>query len=364
MKPHTAVLVALAILLSEPVLAGEQSAAELVQRAHECDNMYSIGPGVSQQNALRLYESALQSGPDNEQRLHILYRMAQLYGTGYEIEKGEKPDFHKAIQLYEQIVDSYPPDEPLVFKAKISIGDHYTALWQFENALEWFKKALEYDTAPMQQQLQALQDKKLQMLELDPPDHLSDPLTKQQRIELQEQLKEAEALKSTFDKIKRYQQIAVDQVAYCGDLVDPWRAHGELRVMIAEHSGTFIAERARQRLAENMDRRPELWMPTDDLPTPSNSSLQAGGSSAGAVSESPKSIEPDANIVLATAGRQSSLEANTAESSQPDKHTPRQTRAPPLSYLSVSVIGAAGLILLGLAVVIIRRKTPFWELDK
>ncbi|MHC4155339.1 MAG: hypothetical protein ACYST6_10525 [Planctomycetota bacterium] len=358
MKPCAGVFVLFTGILAVSPGAQGQTASELIEHAHKYDNMYVSSSDASQQKALESYQAALRAGPDDEQRLHILYRMAQLHGAAYQLEKGEKPDFRKAIQLYEQIIHSYPPEEPLVFKAKMSVGDHYTTLWEFETALRWFKKALEYDTAPMQQQLNVLVQKQ-QLLELDQPDHLSEPRTRQQRLDLQDQLKRAKSLQTSLDKIKRYQQIAVDQVAYSAGLIDPLRAHGELRVIIAEHSGTFIAERARQRLEENMDSRPELWAPTDDLPGPSNSSLQSRGSVAVGISESPKSIEPDANIVLATAERQYALEPNTAESSQPDKHTPRQTRAPPLSYLSLSVIGAAGLILLGLAVVMIRRRTSF-----
>ncbi|NIP52252.1 MAG: hypothetical protein GWN76_02295, partial [candidate division Zixibacteria bacterium] len=78
---------------------------------------YTLGPEASQKKALSLYQSALAADPDKKQRLHILYRMAQLNGSAYQLEKGEKPDFQKAIKLYKEIINSYPEDEPLVYKA-------------------------------------------------------------------------------------------------------------------------------------------------------------------------------------------------------------------------------------------------------
>ena len=70
--------------------------------------------------------------------------MAQLYGSAYQLEKGEKPDFHQAIKLYKQIVEEFPKDEPLVYKAMSSLCDHYTTLWDFEEGLKWSKKTLEH----------------------------------------------------------------------------------------------------------------------------------------------------------------------------------------------------------------------------
>jgi hypothetical protein len=366
MKPCARVFVLFTVILAVSPGAQGQTASELIEHAHKYDNMYVSSSDASQQKALEFYQAALRAGPDDKQQLHILYRMAQLHGAAYQLEKGEKPDFRKAIQLYEQIIHSYPPEEPLVFKAKISVGDHYTTLWEFETALKWFKKALEYDTSELQEQIKAIEQRSRELeqreqarreSELRPGERTSDPMTREERLEFRSQRKRPRALEKTLECIKRYQQIAVDQVAYCGNLIDPLRAHGELRVIIAQHSGTFIAERARQRLEENMDRRPELWAPTDHLPGPSNSSLQSGGSVAVRISESPKSMKTDSDVVPHSAERHYSLEPNTSEQAGKDKYAAKQTRGPPSSYLSVSVIGAAGLIVFGLAVVMIRRRT-------
>lgn len=78
--------------------AQETDTEDFIRQAHQYDNMYALGPQTSQQAALRLYEQALTTEPDDQQRLHILYRMAQLNGSAYQLEKGEKPDFHRAIE--------------------------------------------------------------------------------------------------------------------------------------------------------------------------------------------------------------------------------------------------------------------------
>ena len=115
--------------------------------------------------------------------------MAQLYGSAYELQKGERPDFHKAIELYEEIIDSYPADEPLVLKAMVSIGDHYVSLWRFESALEWFKRPLEYDVNLLEERLIALRE---------------DP----------QQKSCAASLKQNIDKIRYFQKIAGKRKAF------------------------------------------------------------------------------------------------------------------------------------------------------
>jgi tetratricopeptide (TPR) repeat protein len=185
MKVFKVMFVALVVLWSASVHADEEAAAKLIQEAHKHDNMYTLGPSASQQEALKHYQSALDAEPDDKQRLHILYRMGQLYGTCYQLEKGEKPDFRKAIELYKRIIDSYLPEEPLVHKSMISIGDHYTALWELEKALEWHKKVLEYDAGLMAEELNTLKNKEMPSIAFSPDGSRSEPLTKEQLLELQ-----------------------------------------------------------------------------------------------------------------------------------------------------------------------------------
>lgn len=209
-----------------------KTAADLIAKAHKHDNMYTLGPQASRQKALEYYRPALETHPDDKQRLHILYRMAQLHGSAYQLEKGEKPNFAEAINLYKKIIDSYPPDEPLVFKAMISIGDHYVSLWQFPHAIEWFKRPLSYDLSQMENALRDLKESG--------------------------RTKEAASLEDTMNKIRRYQDIALDQVVYAAT-----RIHSDLRNPFltqigGEHPGTQIAERAQQLMVEGL---PEIIEP-------------------------------------------------------------------------------------------------------
>ena len=299
--------------------------AGLIDRAHKHDNMYTLGPSASQQKALRFYESALAVEPDEKQRLHILYRMAQLYGSSYDLSKGEKPNFRKAIELNKEIVESYPPEEPLVYKAISSICDHYTTLRDFESALEWAKKVLEHKP-----------------------------------YEIAEQLESSEIDRKTADRIRRYQRIAVEQVAYTTDHISYLRTHGELRHISDKYHGTFIADRADELLVENMDKMSSLWAPTNDAPfSPSGPALQAAGSTPAAHSESQKDMQIQSNITPKVLEKWCSVEPNTTEIPQKDKHIAREPRAPPLSCLSKCIIGVAGLIILALAAVTIKkRKNP------
>lgn len=339
MKLKILILIVAALSVITSLTAAEQpenpkTAAELITQAHKHDNMYTLGPDANQQKALSFYLSALAAEPDKKQHLHILYRMAQLNGSSYDLSKGEKPDFRKAIELNKQIIDSYPPQEPLVYKAMSSISSHYTTLWEFENAVKWSKKVLEYDTRQIAEQ-----------------------------IETTEQDKEKHSLKKALDKIKRYQKIAVDQAAYSADLIDPLRAHGELRGIIDKYNGTFIADRASKRLSENMDKMPELWAPTDDEPfSASGSTLQAavGTSAAHTENQKHKYIKTQADTVGEVAKKHSAVEPNTTAKPQNDTHVAKEPRAPPANFLPTYIIVAAILIILGLAGYLRKKKiTPY-----
>jgi tetratricopeptide (TPR) repeat protein len=328
-------LLAIVLLITTAVKAGDrETVAELIEQAHKHDNMYTSGPEAGQQKAVSLYQSALEAGPDDEQRLHILYRMAQLYGSAYQLEKGEKPDFRKAISLYKQIIDSYSPDEPLVFKAMISIGDHHVTLKEFTTAIDWFKRALEYDVSEMEKSLKTLQAERKK--------------------------KEAAALKKTIDSIKRYQKVAVSQVAYAVTRIHPYLHNPVLQGIIDKYKGSFIAEKAQQLIDKNPRRMPELEIPLDfgEKTALSSPTLQANAA-APVVSgqQSQKGIKIQSDTTPEVKGQRCPVEPNMTDRLQKDKRSAGETRAPPLSYPSKCVIGAAGLIVLGLAVVIIRKKT-------
>jgi tetratricopeptide (TPR) repeat protein len=308
-----------------------ETATELIVRAHQYDNMYTLSPEASQQKALGLYESALKAEPDDQQRLHILFRMAQLNGSAYQLEKGEKPDFRKAITLYEKIIDTYPPDEPLVHRAKIAIADHYVSLWEFERAIAGFKEILKYD--------------------------VSDLKTRAQSLEQQGQRKEAEALRRIGEQIEGYQKVAVDQVNYSAGLIDPLRAHGELRKIADDYAGTFIGDRAAERLRENMDQFSDLWRPEADGTPTSGSELRADGGPTAGLSNGPNGLEPQPDKIDAAAEADQSAEADDTNRTQQVEHV-AQPRGPPFGWIAGCVGIAAGLVGVGLAATILTRNRP------
>jgi tetratricopeptide (TPR) repeat protein len=300
---------------------GTEKVAELIEQAHKHDNMYTLGPEASQQKAIGFYELALEAEPDKEQRLHILYRMGQLYGSSYQLEKGEKPDFHKAIKLYKEIVKSYPLEEPLVYKAMSSLCDHNTTLRDFEGALKWSKKILERKATAVDEQLEA-----------------------------------GKIDKRTAEKIRRYQRIAVNQIAYTADHISYLRTHGELRAIAGKYAGTDIAKRAEELLVENMDKMPDLWMPTNDEPfSPSDSTLQAGVSSS-AANQTTQDMQVQSVDSTEEKPKTGKVQIPNTEILQKEKTHPEKPRGPPKGFLAECIITAAGLIVLGLAAVIIRRR--------
>jgi tetratricopeptide (TPR) repeat protein len=325
------VLLALVFVLPTAWALSETSprnAAELIARAHGHDNMYTLGPEASQERAVQLYELALQADPNERERLHILFRMAQLYGSAYQVEKGEKPNFRKAIDLCQQIIDTYPPEEPLVVRAMIEIGDHYVSLWEFERAVEGFKKTLTYDTGRLETLAASLEERG--------------------------QHQEAEALRRTVAEIKRYQEIAVDQVAYSAGLIDPLRAHGELRSIADRYAGTFIGDKASQLLQENMDKLSGLWMP-DRSGEPASTQFHDGNSPFGVLTDAPRGIEPRSEKVEPEAAAPHLLLLEASAKPQPARHT-AEARAPPRGRIVLCLAVAAGLVCLGLAGVALQTK--------
>jgi len=348
-------------IVSDQEADGVKTAAELIEQAHKHDAAYTLGASVNRPKALSLYQSALTAEPDQKRRLHVLYRMAQLYGTTYRKDKGETSDYHRAISLYKEIIDSYPPEELLVYKAASSICDHYTTLREFETAVKWAKQVLEYDTSQMAEKLRAIDEKK-QLFEGQAYDHVINSMTPEEQLEIEEQIKQGRSLEKTLAKIKRYQEIAVDQVAYSAEHIDILRAQGELRAIAEAYSGTFIAERAHERLIENMDKVASLWAPQNDEPfSPSDSTLQAAASTPTAHSEAQKDIQIQSNVTPDVTKRYRSVGPNIAEIPQKDKHVAIEPRAPPLSYISKSIIGTAGLVVLALAAIIIRKRKTYFK---
>lgn len=341
-----------------------KTADELIKQAHAHDNMYTLGPSASQQKALSFYNSALAAEPDEKQRLHILYRMAQLYGSSYDLSKGEKPNFRKAIELNQEIVKSYPPKEPLVYKAASSICDHYTTLEEFESAVKWAKKVLEYDTSQMAEQIRTIEQQK-HAFERAPGDSEIASLSIEKQVEFAKQMKQVHILKKALAKMERYQEIAVDQLTYSAELIHPLWAEGELRGVIKRYPDTFISDRAKQHLQKITDKTAKYLEIDLDLSGPFGTDTPALQSSTPAPvafnqGQKNKGIQLQLDITPKETKSHGSIESNAAEILQKDKYVAKEPRAPPLSYLSKCLIGAAVLIILVLAARLIKKKiTPY-----
>lgn len=312
------------VIFLASICNGEEakSASEFIKLAHNYDNMYITGPEASQQKAISFYELALKAEPDSKEQLHILCRMAQLYGSSYDRSKGEKPDFHKAIEFNKKIISEYPPQEPLVYKAMNSICDHYTTLRDFDNAIKWSKKAIEYRPS-----------------------------------EMVDQLKSGEIDEKNADKIKRYQRIAVEQIAYTADRISYLQTHGELRAIVENYAGTFISQRAKELLVENMEKMPYLWMPaTDDPFSPVSPALQAAVSAPATHNQTHGDILIQSESIAESLQRQASTEPNTTEKPQNYEHVTKESRASPVIDLRKYTILTAGLIVLAIAVYFKKRR--------
>lgn len=328
-----------AVLLASSLTtgAGTKRPHELVRQARKHHDTYTRNAGPDRQEALHLYQLALEAEPNHDQRFHILYAMARLFSTPPKGQEPTQADLQKAIELYTQIADSFPPERPEVFDAMLSAGRCCVGLSQFENALECFKRPLQYDIRHIEKSLKAQQQAA--------------------------QNKLTDSLENTIANIKRHQEIAVDRVADCASQLGPLRAHGELRAIAEKYAGTFIAQRAAQRLLENMDRMPELWSPKHVLPNPGISDFQPALPPAVKPANTYKGTRAQSDILPKLTQQTCSFEPNTKDQSQKDNHA-AEARAPPLSCRSLFVIIAAGLIILGLVAAIITKNLFFREIKK
>jgi tetratricopeptide (TPR) repeat protein len=256
----TSLLIILLTMDSLVNAEGRNAAPQLINQAQKYDIMFVPGTKASQQKALALYESALDSRPDSKQRLYILDRMAQLNGSAYQLMKGEQPDFRKAIKWYEEIINSCSPDDPLVYKAMCAISDHYISLHEFETALEWSKRSLEYNTTTISDQIEKV-GQEIKMHEIDPAESDGKSLTSQEQLVLKNKIRQFRALKQNYDEITQYQKAAVEKIAYGVNFINPLLADVELKALIKKYPNSFIAEKATKCLVENMDTMSELWMP-------------------------------------------------------------------------------------------------------
>lgn len=354
MKLANRVVLKLLVILA---IAATAKADDLVSQAWKYDSAYTPGPQTSQQKALELYQSALTTKLSKEQRLEVLFRMAQLNGCAYRASKGEKPDYQKAISLYEQIVNEYPTDDPKVQTAMNMISSHYTTLRQFEKSLEWAKKGfadeITNDVSQITQQYDGLLEQN--------KDFDFATSTPKERLAYRERVKQSNALRKVLDVKEHNQKAAVDLVAYSANFIDPLQAHGELRALISKYPNSVIEKRAAERLAENMEKMPELWAP-QNLPIESSESAIQAYTPAPTASLSqreigtkvePSKIKPESKKEI------SLVESVNAEKSQTYDHI-MESRASPYKYLVIVIVG---LVILGL-LTIMKKKNIFKEFNK
>lgn len=340
-------LAALGLLLQvawPPNRAAAQTAAELIEQARRCDAAYNIGPQVDRRKAIELYERAMTAGPDRQQRLETLFRMAQLHGCVFDPRKGERPDFPRAISLYQQIVGSYPPEEPLVMAAIGLISDHYAALQRFDAALTWARRAVEYDTTKAQEHINDIHRRQ---------DSLATTrYSPEERREIIEQAVRSAPLQDELERMKAGRVAAVDRVASAARMLGPLQEHGELRALADRYRGTPVGDRAAQRLQEAMDKQRDLWGPSMELPPGPASTLEPAGNTPGLLTRGQQDMEaPPGPNTETTTGSKAPLSHTTRKpiGAVPLTESPR---APPLLLVSACVAVAAGL-----AARRIRRKT-------
>lgn len=340
--------VAVLLLLALGPVAGvrAQTAAELIEQARQSDPGY--GAGMDRQKALELYEKALAAQPEAPQRLDCLFRIGQLQGCIFDPRKGERPDFRKAIRYYQQIVESYPPEEPMALTAIGLISDHYTSLHEYDAALAWARRAVDYDTSRAEQRIREIQGREASLAD-------TQYSPEERRAIIEESVRSA-SLQEGLQRMQERRVLAVDRVARAATYIDPMRAHGELRAIADKYAGTPVGDRATRRLQESMDKRMELWAP--DLRPPQGpaatwrpesgtwvlgprgpNDASAPGPPVGETNPGPSAPAPDTSTGPATVLPLTEL-----------------PRAPPRALRFACVV-AAGLLLVGLAALTIRRKT-------
>jgi tetratricopeptide (TPR) repeat protein len=330
--------------------AHAQTAAELVEQARQWDPGYAASAAVDRQKALQLYEKALTAQPDPAQRLDCLFRMAQLHGCIFDRRKGEQPDLHKAIGLYQQIVEAYSSDEPQVVTAMGLISDHYMTLRQFDAALLWANRTVDYDTAKAQQRLQEIYRREASLA--------GTTYSPEERRAIMEQAVRSGPLRENLQRMETRRVAAVDRVARAALQLDPVRAYGELRAIADRYAGTPVGDRATERLQEIMDRQADLWAPNLTLPQGSASTLQSEG-------QTPLLLPPDQQGMDMSPGAGSPADTGRQApppntSTRPKRPTPlaESPRAPPWVRWFVCLSLAAGLALVaGLAARRTRGKT-------
>lgn len=318
--------------------ARADTAAELIEQARQYDCGYSAGPDASQARALETYRRALAAQPQPPQRLHILFRMAQLHSCAYRIEKGETPNYPEALRLYQQIVASYSPEEPLVLQATTAAADCLVSLGRFDEALHWSRQALKADTKILEERIKVLEEG------LGGPDHA--PAGADTGVPPAE----PGALRRTLQQMQRTQCAAVDQIAYAALQVSPLLARIQLRTLAEQHAGTCIAQRARQLLERHADQMSDVLALSETLPPAADTSILQSAVPSASLAPRPGDVGLPAATPAAPAPQGPATPGPGANDKPLAERVPtRWPRGPPLTRTQRVMATVAGLALIVLA---------------
>lgn len=229
---------------------------DIIAKAHEYDINYAPKESVDRNKAIAGYEKAMAAGADYSQRLHVLFRLAQLHGTSYDKTIGEKPDYPTAIRYCKMIVEEYPQWEPLAVKALNTIASYHLAGRQPEVALDWFKQSLQFDVNALET---SIPEAKV------PP---GAPPSMNARSELYPEadtsrMSEAQAHQQV-ERIKVYQATAVKSIGDISWRISPELFAAEMKGIIDRHPNTYVAQLASDRL-KSVDLNRQLPKDIDRL---------------------------------------------------------------------------------------------------
>jgi len=242
-------------------------AETLIGEARSFDGMYCGSSREDREKAIAMYESAIGTQPGRTQTLEILFRLAQLHGTNYQISKGEKPRYGQAMRLYERIVSEYPSDEPLAMQSLICIGDICVTEWRFSDALQWYGRALEVPIDGLLQGKDALG---------------ADP----------DRRTEYEQMAGRIERLQFYQSSAVQATAYAANQISPSVRIGLLENLLSRHREDHIREAVARVLAKT--GKVELFgLPAHLEDMPSCDEPAAGAKESGRI-DAPATLDPDA----------------------------------------------------------------------
>jgi hypothetical protein len=175
-------------------------------------------------------------------------------------------------------------------------------------------------------------------------------------------------LKQRIERIRRYQEIAVDQVAYSTTRIHPQLHDPVLKSIVGKYPGTFIAEKAQRLIDQNPHKLPELDIPLDFVVETAlfdSNTVHANVPSLVTRSQHNKGIKIPSDTTTEMKGNKQSVEPNITERLQKDRRSVGETRAPPPSQILNSTIFAAGMIvLIAAAIIIMKQKKSFKGLKK